>query len=214
MVSTRTPDALLRYGLLRHGKTVWNEQKRIQGRGDSPLTRDGIHTVERWGRQLQTSPDLDWRVIIHSPQKRARDTAEILANILEVGTKPVEGLREQNWGKWEGLTLEEISRDFGEELDEQIKRGWEFRPPDGESRREVLHRTRTCLVDFGETASPGNVLVISHQGVIKALLYDLLNHDYLPAKSAAIHKNRLHHIEYAAGRLFIEKLDIALDSSL
>lgn len=213
MASTVLRGKPVRYGLLRHGKTIWNEQKRIQGSTDSPLTAEGIRGVEHWGKQLKTSPAHPWHRIIHSPQQRARDTARILATILAIAAEPLAGLREQAWGSWEGLTLKDITRDCGAELAAQIASGWEFRPPHGESRKEVLQRSRASLIEYSARYPEHNILVITHQGVIKALLYDLLAHDYLCTPSPAIRKNCFHRIQCHQGALSINKVDIPLHIS-
>ncbi len=55
-------------------------------------------------------------------------------------------LIEMDWGDWEGLTLDEICARHGEEFARNEARGLDFRPPGGESPREVLERLRPWLV--------------------------------------------------------------------
>jgi broad specificity phosphatase PhoE len=179
-----------RFGLLRHGQTVWNEQKRIQGRLDSDLTPAGREGARRWGSFLAAGT-WQWRRIIASPAPRALKTAEIVNRFLGVGIEQEEGLREQDWGAWEGMRLADIRRDPGQRLEQQIKSGWAFRPPGGESRRQVLNRARAALDSLGQRYPGEDILVICHQGVIKALVYNVENRTYQPDEPELIDKNSL-----------------------
>jgi probable phosphoglycerate mutase len=178
------------FGLLRHGQTIWNTQKRVQGRLDSPLTPDGIEAVQKWARFL-ASPRWQWSRIITSPLPRARTTAQLINNslCLEIHEEP--DLSEQDWGIWEGLTWSELHRDSAEEVQTQVDRGWSFRPPEGESRLEVHKRARSVLSHIGRRYPGEQILVITHQGVIKSLVYAIEKRKFLPQEPELIDKNSL-----------------------
>ncbi len=179
-----------RFGLLRHGQTIWNEQKRIQGRLDSDLTPAGREAVRLWGRFLAAST-WQWRRIIVSPAPRALKTAAIINEFLGVEIEQEGDLREQDWGEWEGLRLADIERDQSRLLQQQIKSGWDFRPPGGESRRQVGSRARAALADLGRRYPGEDILVVCHQGVIKALVYAVENRSFQPDEPGLIDKNSL-----------------------
>lgn len=177
------------FGLFRHGETEWNVEKRIQGRGNSPLTPRGIAQLQLWASALEKS---GWQRILVSPQLRAVQTAELINASLKIPVTIIEGLQEQNWGDWEGATLEDLQTGQPEELQKQIDAGWDFTPPNGESRRQVLLRAREVL-DAAALSWPGdNILVISHQSVIKCLIYSAIASPFLPGTTRKLHKNRLH----------------------
>lgn len=178
------------FGLLRHGQTIWNKQRRVQGRLDSPLTADGIGALREWARFL-AGPRWRWTRIIASPAPRARTTAQIINEALRVEIHEEQDLREQDWGTWEGLSWTEIQTDRGDELRTQVEKGWSFRPPEGESRIEVCRRTRAVLSSFGRQYPGEQILVITHQGVIKSLIYALEKRDFLPGEPKLIDKDRL-----------------------
>ena len=58
--------------LIRHGKTVWNIEGRLQGSGDSPLVEEGIEGAKKAGQALKA---VKFTAAYSSMQKRAQDTA-------------------------------------------------------------------------------------------------------------------------------------------
>ncbi len=74
--------------------------------------------------------------------------------------------------------------------------GWDFRPPGGESRRELLERVLTSLKKSSTRWPAENLLIISHLGVIKSLLYFTEGRNYLPQEPKIVYKNRFHTIGY------------------
>ena len=178
------------FGLFRHGQTIWNKQKRVQGRLDSPLTAEGVAAVREWARFL-ARPRWNWARIITSPTPRARATARLINEQLHVEIQEEDDLREQDWGIWEGLSWSEIVENSAEMLQEQIEKGWSFRPPQGESRAEVRSRARSVLSSYGHKYSGEQILVVTHQGVIKSLVYSIEKRLFLPEEPKLIDKNRL-----------------------
>lgn len=184
------------FGLLRHGQTVWNLQHRIQGRLDSALTPDGVEAVHQWAGYLQSS-GWKWGRIITSPAPRAQTSAAIINDRLALDIEVVANLREQDWGNWEGLTWAEIKKSSQEILREQINSGWSFRPPKGESRAEVRNRARSAIAACAAKFPGEQILVITHQGVIKSLIYDIENRHYLPEEPPLVDKNLLQTISWS-----------------
>jgi len=201
------------FGLLRHAKTVWNEQKRIQGSGNSPLTPDGIAACKAWAEFFLSTPP-SWSRMLVSPLQRAVDSAEIINERLRLPMQIEDELREQHWGLWEGLTIEEIKSADPDELEKRIQKGWNFHPPDGESRQEVLQRTRGCLAKCARRYKGQHLLVITHLGVIKTLLYHIENRPFLPNDPKILWKNRFHLIEHSDAAWTILKQNIVLPGYL
>ena len=113
-------------GLLRHGPTSWNRDKRIQGVRDIPLDRNAFDPAPWRELLLAHGP---WDRIVTSPLSRACETARLL-----FPDRPLEsmaGLREQDWGTWTGRTIAELRRDFPGSVEAQEHRGWDFTPPGG-----------------------------------------------------------------------------------
>ncbi|HMA14765.1 MAG TPA: histidine phosphatase family protein [Kiloniellaceae bacterium] len=146
--------------MLRHGPTAWNEAGRIQGRSDPPLSAAGRAAVAAWTLPHEAA-GARW---LSSPLGRARETAAILHR----GSVAVEPrLIETDWGEWEGRTLPALRAALGEAMAANEARGLDFRPPGGESPRDVQDRLRPLLADLAE--EPRTVVAISHKGVLRAL---------------------------------------------
>jgi broad specificity phosphatase PhoE len=176
--------------LLRHGKTVWNEEKRIQGRQDSPLSSTGRIQVHEWGKFLT-----EYRVdqIIASDLGRVRETVTILQQYCN--NVPVEwnsALREQSWGDWEGKTFSELKEEQSEELLSQVRAGWDFCPPAGESRKDVLDRAMPVIKEALQRFPGKRLLIVCHEGIIKSLIYHLAGRAFLPEEKKLLQKRQLH----------------------
>ncbi len=146
--------------LIRHAPTKWNEEGRLQGRTDVPLSERGRTELADW----RVPPDLAEASWVSSPLSRALETARAL------GAEPTieKRLIEIDWGAWEGKTLAEVGRSLGREVAEIEARGLDFQAPDGESPGAVRKRIQSWLA---ETASLGRAVVaVTRKGVIQAVM--------------------------------------------
>ena len=144
---------------VRHGESEWNAVGRWQGQADPPLTDAGMLQAAA-AAQVLGAFDGVWA----SSLQRASLTAEIIAEALGIG--PVQlhpGLMENAFGPWEGLTVAEIEE------------GWpgylvDNRRPDGaEQPDEVTARGLSALGEIAAEHRGGEVLVITHAGLIRTL---------------------------------------------
>jgi probable phosphoglycerate mutase len=143
--------------LIRHGRTAWNEQGRMQGRVDLPLSPAGRAEVAGW--QL---PD-GWAGArwLSSPLRRATETAALLTDRL-VAIEP--RLTEMDWGAFEGRTLAELRAAAPAAMAANEARGLDFRPDGGESPREVRARLESLLAELTDAPT----VCVTHKGVIRA----------------------------------------------
>ena len=198
------PYRTTRFGLIRHAQTVWNREKKIQGHSDSPLTDAGIVQATRWGRILE---QFSWNRLLASDTGRALATAEIIGAYLKIPLTGDPRLREQDWGRWAGKTIAQLKAEQPLELAEQTNAGWDFRPPDGEDRRSVLARSRAALQD-AFTRWPGeNILVVTHEGVIKCLVYHLSGRQFLPSEPPLLKSYQLHRLIHDGDGLGLEAIN-------
>jgi probable phosphoglycerate mutase len=191
-------------GLLRHSRTVWNEKKMLQGQQDSPLSSKGQQMAIAWGKQLSS---FGWDMILSSDLGRAVATAELINTSLNIPIHTNKKLREQDWGRWTGLTLEEIKKDEKRKLKQEIKKGWFFTPPGGESRKQVLNRATSAIVDCGIENPEKKILVLCHEGVIKCLIYSVLQRDFLPDEKKILAPYNLHLISVDDGAISLSKIN-------
>lgn len=194
---------MVHFNLIRHGKTRWNLEKRIQGEADLPLSAQGRRQVASWCAALDPIP-LD--LILSSPMARARATAEILARHLGLRVVMAEAIREQAFGQWQGKRIEEIRRASPGTVEFQERRGWDFCPPGGEPRHGVLARSLEALKATAARFKDRNILVVTHNGVIKSLVYHALDRAFLPWEKGVIRREHLHRFAWDNG-LILEKLN-------
>jgi 2,3-bisphosphoglycerate-dependent phosphoglycerate mutase len=161
--------------LVRHGRTVYNAEERVQGWADSPLTDDGLAGVRRTAEHLRDRP---FAAAWSSSAGRTLATAhEILRHHPEVALTSDDDLRELNFGDWETRPEHELwatvepAAMFGDLL-----RGTFPGLPGGESSEVYLGRVRAGFARITERALAvgGDVLVVSHGVTLLAYLVDLL----------------------------------------
>ena len=173
---------------VRHGVTAWNEEGRMQGRRDIPLSARGQAEVRAWRlpSQIAGRPPsaIPW---VSSPLQRAVETAEILS-----GTEPRRepALIEMDWGTWEGFDLPELRRRHGEAFARNEAAGLDFRPPGGESPRDVQARVVRWLVAVANVQ--GTLFAVTHKGVLRAVLaaatgWDMTGKPPLRLRHGALH---------------------------
>jgi len=134
--------------LVRHGETDWNADGRLQGHTDRPLSDFGRRQARQLAEEL-AEEKLD--AIYASDLSRASETAEIVGVRLGLGVVIDPGLREKDWGTWEGLTG--VGRDRVEFV--------------GESTEAHQERMLGALRRIAERHSGGRVLVVTHGGSMR-----------------------------------------------
>lgn len=153
--------------LLRHGETEWNLSGRWQGQAmDTDLSQRGREQARIVARRLRTYP---FGAIYSSDLKRAWDTACIVGD--EVGLRPVAdaALRESDIGVWTGMTWEEISLRYPDEIAAMVA-GEDVRRGGGESMSELTSRL-AAAVERIAAAHPGEtVLLVSHGAALRSMV--------------------------------------------
>lgn len=146
--------------ILRHGQSEWNAQGKWQGQADPPLTKVGEKQAKAAAQKL-LSVCKGFDKIASSDLRRARRTAEIIAQVNGGDVSVYKEFRERHAGVWQGLTRSEIEASWPNAIADQ-------RWPEGyESDDSVIQRVVPCLERLRENNK--NVLLIAHAGVIRAL---------------------------------------------
>lgn len=203
------PSSYTSFGLLRHGTTQWNVEKRIQGHSDSPLTEEGKKKTTIWSKYLQK---FQWDLILASDLGRVKATVSILNVQLNLPVFFDKKLREQYWGAWEGMHPEVLKDTAADIFYRQIEAGWNFQPPQGESRISVQQRVEQVFKEAANRWMGKKILVVCHQGIMKCLLYHLAGRSFLPAEPKLMDKDKLHTISCQDGVLKILQLNISPDT--
>jgi len=149
----------LRIAFLRHGPTDWNEEGRIQGRIDVPLSAAGRAKMAG----LLPPAGFERARAFTSPLARARETAVLLGF---PGAVPDARLSEHNWGEWEGLTRDEILARDGADCFERVGTAADFTPKRGESTRDLLKRVASFIEDVATDRR--DAVAIAHRGVLRS----------------------------------------------
>lgn len=191
-----------RFGLIRHGQTLWNAEKRIQGWRNSPLTATGREMAHAWGKQLTLLP---WNRILMSDLGRVQETGQQVNSTLRLSLHNDSRLREQDWGAWSGWSFPDLWHQHRNELVKQEQQGWSFQPPGGESRLEVLARCQEALWSAWQRWPGENILVICHEGIIKCILYALSQRKFLPSEPQLIRGYQLHLVQFGRDGLCLEQ---------
>lgn len=174
--------------LVRHGLTEWNRAGRIQGHSDSALLEEGIEQARSIGPRL-AGEAID--VMLASDLGRAMHTAALIGSTVGVEIVRHPGWRERAFGVAEGLTYQEIERQFPELFSRLRETDPDFAPPGGESKSQFHHRVVAALNELAERYAQKRVLVVTHGGVL-AVIYRWLNR--LPVASP--HKVDIPNVAY------------------
>jgi len=154
--------------LARHGQSVSNAVRRFQGAQDVALSPLGIRQAEALGLAVGRRPIAHVYV---SPLERARHTARVALAGLDLPLTVVDDLRELSLGDWEGCTVEEIQTQPGDPYARWVRDPVRCLPPGGEPLADVQARVVRVVEGIAAAHPNGDdVLIISHGGVISALL--------------------------------------------
>lgn len=162
--------------LARHGETEWNRVGRWQGATDIPLSDVGRAQARELGDRLRGAGIAR---VYASHLMRARETAEIVAEVLGLGgTVTVDPrLRERGYGCFEGLTRAECEVRHPEAWQRYLADRRAV-PPDAEAQGDIVARVTAAMRAVATTAdaAPGvPLLVVSHGGTIRTFLHAALD---------------------------------------
>jgi broad specificity phosphatase PhoE/ribonuclease HI len=157
--------------LVRHGASPLSPQRRFSGRGDVPLSPEGREQAARVARRLASR---GIEVVLSSPLRRARRTAEAVAAATGTDLVVDDGLVETDFGDWEGHTFAEVREQWPAELDAWLE-STEVAPPGGESFAETEKRAHEALERMLQAHRDRVVAVVSHVTPIKSLLRHALD---------------------------------------
>lgn len=172
---------------VRHGETDCNRRGIVQGSGDSRLNAMGRRQAERLADRLA---EVAFDVIYTSTLNRARETTDLVAgHHPAVPVRVREGLREMDWGVYEGRLEDEVRPSLN-----AIKAAWrggDFDRPveGGESIRDVQRRGLAALEEIVAEHGGETVLVVTHGRFLRVLLASILSSDF--------GLERMHEIEHA-----------------
>lgn len=197
----------MRLIIIRHGESEWNRIGRYQGQADAPLSELGVRQAAALAERLKGEP-ID--AIYASPLQRARRTAEAIAAHHPTVPFAVEpSLLEIDHGDWQGLMLDEVVARYGAGLVEWRMHPTRSQMPGGESFSNILKR----VLDFKERLysefADRNVLLSTHDVVVKILVADALGMDMDRINRIWVTNASISVIEYGEGMPYLVSLSEA-----
>ena len=177
------PSPPTRLFLVRHAQSTWNDSERIQGQLDPPLSEFGRRQAERLAERLA---ERKWAGFYSSDLKRATETAQPLADRINCRPVEVPELREIDLGEWEGLTRQEVVDRYPREWKAWVEQPDYDLVPGGEGARRFEERVTRALDDIFSRHPSGDVLVVTHGGVIQVALGQVVGrstHGFFPFRT-------------------------------
>lgn len=142
--------------ITRHGQTNWNVQKKVMGRCDEPLNETGLNQAEETRNNLMNT-DID--LIICSPLKRARQTAELINRDRNIPIIYDERIIERDFGEFEGME----TKNFDFHGYWNYYKNMQFES--AENIQVFFKRVYDFLEDITEKYKDKNVLLVAHGGI-------------------------------------------------
>ncbi len=151
---------MTRLVLIRHGETDWNVEGRYQGQADPPLNGRGVAQAHRLAEALR---GVGLEVLYTSPLRRARQTAEVVAEALGLPLYEEPRLMEIHQGDWQGRLRAEIAARYPELFRRWLEEPWSVTPPGGESLAQVQARVYAALDEIIARHPGGCVGLVTHR---------------------------------------------------
>ncbi|MCY9661979.1 histidine phosphatase family protein [Paenibacillus chondroitinus] len=142
---------MMKLGFIRHGVTGWNELGKMQGQTDIPLNQEGKEQAKALATRLASE---SWDAIFSSDLLRAKETASIIAQTLDIVHVEDPRLRERKSGRIEGTTEEERIRQWGKE--------WRKIDHGIETNKAVQDRVKEFMNEVASCFEIQNILIVSH----------------------------------------------------
>ncbi|MFS7003963.1 histidine phosphatase family protein [Carnobacterium maltaromaticum] len=183
---------MTRLYLVRHGQTLFNAQHKIQGFCDSPLTEIGIRQAQIAREHLEKE-GIHFNEAYSSTSERASDTLELLT---DSPYKRIKGLREWNFGSYEGE---------GEHLNPPLPYNDFFVQFGGESQVELEERISSTIEMIMRNTQEENILIVSHGAAI-ANFYLHWEHTSAVKKHKKIQNCSLFSYQYVDNQFVLEEI--------
>lgn len=159
---------------LRHGQTEYSIKNAYCGAIDSELTSVGLEMAQSFADAYSSTP---WTAIFSSPMRRTVATAKPLCQAIGMEPQLRDGLKEINYGQWEGKTPEVITQEFHDDyLRWSADPAW-YAPTGGERAVTIASRAVGVIEEIKQLYDSGNVLIVAHKATIRIILCSLLGID-------------------------------------
>lgn len=187
--------------LIRHGRSHANAQGVLAGRTDTELDDTGRQQAEDLGARLADVP-ID--VLVSSPQRRARQTAELVV-AGRAQAQIDDSFAECDYGDWSGCALSELATEPTWEIVQWLPSAAQF--PAGETMAQMAHRAAHGVQRLVKQHPDGIIWIVSHGDVIKAILADALGVHLDHFQRIVVDTASVSIVHYTPKRPFVERIN-------
>ncbi len=161
--------------LLRHGQTALSREDVFCGSGlDPELTPEGMEMSQAFARAYR---EVEWRTVYSSSLRRSITTAQPFCDAVGINLQVRAELNEIAYGKWEGLTKDQVNKEYHDEYISWLADPAWHAPTGGESAIVIARRGLQVIEEIQKQFTDGNVLIVSHKATIRIILCSLLGID-------------------------------------
>ena len=193
--------------LIRHGETEWNKTNRLQGNSDVNLSAEGIEQAKLLAEH---APFHAIDAIYSSDLSRALTTAKILAAKFHMPVIEERGLRETNFGDWEGRYISELIEEFPNDFGNFFTKPDKIKPPNGETFLESQARVMNALDEIIAEHENQSIAVVSHGAAIRLIICAALDIRIRKMWSISQFNTALNVLTYDEGFFRVELLNSTL----
>ncbi len=191
--------------LVRHGQTDMNKEKLYYGWTDCPINEVGKKQAETLYGFFK---NVEYHKVITSDLKRSVETAEIITKGKNIVFDKRTAFRELNFGLWEGKHYKTLKKEYPEAFEQWGKDWKNFCIPEGEAFFTFYERIRKELKKvIAETAEEENVLLVTHNGVMSAMLCVLTGAGYDGFWKFFLEQETYSLVSVKNGMIIIEKIN-------
>lgn len=152
--------------LVRHCRTDWDIQERIQGRLDIPLNKEGSEEAKKLSEKLA---DYNIDVIYSSTSSCSIRTAEEIAKARNIRVKPIQALNEIDFGLWQGLLIEDIRSRYKKQYNIWKEKPSLVKLPRGEAVSNAYKRVVNAINKIMDKHRDENVCLVSHNIILSLI---------------------------------------------
>lgn len=175
--------------IVRHGETLWNRDKRLQGSTDIELSDYGRELATKTGEALMDTP-ID--IIYSSPLKRAYETADLIRNGRAIEIVTDNRITELNFGCFEGQNFSELIKDDTLTFKYFFKQPHLYEPAkDGETLNKLVERAGSFMHEVIEPLEDTceRVMIVAHGALNKAIMTYIKKHSLKHFWSGGLQQN-------------------------
>lgn len=183
--------------VVRHGETVWNSERRMQGQKNSALSARGLAQARALGARMLAE---HFDHLYSSDLDRAYQTAQAIATVTGHEIKVDPRLRERGFGIFEGLNREEMQQRYPAEYARFRDRDPDYIVPGGESPRQFYERSMACFADISARHAGSRIVIVAHGLLLDSLYRAAHDLDLLAPRGLDLINASLNTFRHGGGR--------------